>query len=172
MRDIAKLNKSSVASIYNHFASKDDLLLAIAERYFSEYMDLMRAAATSPGTSLDRLLRIVQLIHGYAAAHYNEFASLFHDARHVGHTDSLTPVLEWRRECVTMITDVVAAGTSDGSIRSDIEPAAVVSIVSYCSTGLLDQWRTAAFVDPFTERSLNTLLTVLSDGLRPPAAAD
>jgi AcrR family transcriptional regulator len=38
MRDIAKANDSSVATLYNHFASKDALMLAIGQRFYPAFL--------------------------------------------------------------------------------------------------------------------------------------
>jgi len=55
MRKIARQVGCSVSSIYEHFASKDQLVHALIDEGFQRWYDIVLEAAGAPGTALQRL---------------------------------------------------------------------------------------------------------------------
>ena len=86
MRDIAKVNDSSVATLYNHFTSKDALFLATCQRFFDLFLPHLEEIVESPGDGLTRLLAMVEQTFADGCAYRYEFLALSHDRRHVGTT--------------------------------------------------------------------------------------
>ena len=60
VRDLAHAVDVEPASLYYHFPSKQDLLLAVFDRFLDSIIDMMRAASIGPGTHQERLAEIVR----------------------------------------------------------------------------------------------------------------
>lgn len=58
MNRIAEKCEYSVGTIYLHFASKEDLLLALVTRLFEDYVDLVRRAGAWQSRSRDRMFAV------------------------------------------------------------------------------------------------------------------
>ncbi len=167
MRDIARENDSSVATLYNHFPSKDALMLAIGERFYASFVRDLRAAAGTEGDGLTRLMAMLGAAYDNGRRHRFEFLALSHDTRHVALADGLAPLVAWRNECVQLWQDVLREGMDDGSIAHHLDPLGAVWIIFYAITGILEDARSATFAT--VEDPLGTLCALLSEGLRPRA---
>jgi AcrR family transcriptional regulator len=166
MRDIAKANGSSVAALYNHFESKDDLLLAVGERFFAVFTPQLYAAADSPGDGLARLHSMLRVTFDAGVAYRPEFLTISRDNRHIAMTPKLVPLITKRDECVAVWDRVLQQGMEDGSIRERLETAAVIWIVFSAVTGMLDENRAAEFAGA-VEDPLDCLSDLLTQGLKP-----
>lgn len=167
MRDIAKANGSSVAALYNHFASKDDLLLAVGERFFAVFMDRLESAVARPGDGLARFLSMVHVAFTEACSYGNEYLTISRDNRHIALTPELAPLIEARNVCVTLWDRVLREGMQDGSIQAGLDPPAVIWIVFSAVTGMVDVNRARSFAGTFREDPLQCLSDLLRDGLKP-----
>ncbi len=166
MRDIAKANGSSVATLYNHFASKDALMLGVAERFYTPFIQQLRAAATADEPGLTRMTNMVHVTFTVGGIYRDEFMALSQDRRHVAGTPELRPLAVARNACVELWRHALLDGIADGSVDSGIDPAAVIWIVFASLTGLVDNMGaveyTGAVVDP-----AGSLCRLLTGGLSP-----
>ncbi|HEU4559999.1 MAG TPA: TetR/AcrR family transcriptional regulator [Longimicrobium sp.] len=80
MRKIARQVGCSVSSIYEHFASKDQLVHALIDEGFQRWFDVVSAAAEEPGTPLQRLEAHCRLYveFGLANPEFYEIMYLYH----------------------------------------------------------------------------------------------
>ncbi len=76
LRDVARAAGVSHGAPYHHFASLNDLLVAVAERGFVILGDAMAAAVAVPDTR-ERLLRVAQAYVDCARAHPERFRLMF-----------------------------------------------------------------------------------------------
>jgi TetR/AcrR family transcriptional regulator, cholesterol catabolism regulator len=167
MRDIAKANGSSVAALYNHFASKDDLLLAVGERFFSVFVQHLETTAAAPGDGLSRFLSMVRMTFSDGCTYRNEYLTISRDNRHVSTAPELAPLVNARNSCVAIWDRVLREGMQEGSIQPGLDPAAVIWIVFSAVTGMVDVDRAATFTGAFTQDPYRSLSTLLTEGLRP-----
>ncbi|HEX4015297.1 MAG TPA: TetR/AcrR family transcriptional regulator [Frankiaceae bacterium] len=167
MRDIARANGSSVAALYNHFASKDDLLLAVGERFFGSFIERLESVANRPGDGLTRFLSMLRVAFTDANRHGNEYLSISRDNRHIALTPELAPLIQSRNACVALWDRVLHEGMQDGSIQADLDPPAVIWIVFSTVTGMVDVTRAKSFAGIFREDPLQCIADLLRDGLRP-----
>jgi TetR/AcrR family transcriptional regulator, cholesterol catabolism regulator len=167
MRDIAKANGSSVAALYNHFASKDDLLLAVGERFFSVFVQHLETTAAGSGDGLSRFLSMVRITFSDGCTYRNEYLTISRDNRHVATAPELAPLVSARDSCVAVWNRVLRDGMRDGSIQPGLDPAAVIWIVFSAVTGMVDVERASAFTGTFTQDPFQSLSTLLTDGLKP-----
>jgi AcrR family transcriptional regulator len=63
MQDLFAESGLSAGAVYRYFASKDDVIFAIAEQNLAEVMDVVRGAATRPGiTVADAIAEVLDLL--------------------------------------------------------------------------------------------------------------
>jgi AcrR family transcriptional regulator len=167
MRDIAKANDSSVATLYNHFASKDALMLAIGQRFYPPFLRDMQTAASADTDGLTRLLTMASIAYAHCRRSRNEFLTLSHDVRHVRLTEALAPMIAWRDQSVVIWRRVLDEGMDDGSIQKAIDPAVIIWILFYSITGILEDSRSADYAALVDGDPIATLTALVSDGLRP-----
>jgi len=167
MRDIAKANGSSVAALYNHFSSKDDLLLAVGERFFSAFIGHLETTAAGPGDGLSRFVSMLRITLDDGCTYHNEYMTISRDNRHIAMASELAPLLHARNACVAIWDRVLRDGMQDGSIHPGLDPGAVIWIVFSAVTGMVDMDRAAAFTGAVTQDPFQSLSALLSHGLIP-----
>ena len=173
MRDIAKANDSSVATLYNHFTSKDAILLAIADRYFGVFEPLLEEASNQPTDGHTRLVDMVRLSIVEGLRYRPEFVSLSQDKRHIRLSPELAPLVEAYRRCMKIWYRVFTEGMKDGSVRSDLNPSTTIWIALYAITAVIDDnLHVNEAVDGDVESPLPTICGLFSGGLRPPVRRD
>jgi TetR/AcrR family transcriptional regulator, cholesterol catabolism regulator len=163
MRDIAREHNSSVAALYNHFDSKDDLLLAVGERFFSVFIRRLEESADAPGDGLTRLQAMLQVSFSVGREYRNELLSISRDSRYIRTTSALAPLIAARDACIAIWDRVIRQGMQDGSVRSGLDTDGVLWIVFSAITGILVPGITEEDIrDP-----LKCVTEVLTEGLRP-----
>ncbi len=163
MRDIARDHNSSVAALYNHFDSKDDLLLAVGTRFFSAFMRRLEESANTPGDGLTRLQAMLQVSFSVGREYRNELLSISRDVRYIRTTPALAPLTAARDACIAIWDRVLKQGMQDGSVRSGLDTDGVLWIVFSAITGILLPGVTEEVIrDP-----LRCVSDVLTEGLRP-----
>jgi len=167
MRDIAKTNGSSVATLYNHFAGKDALMLAIGERFYSIFIRELENASEAPADGLTKILNMVKITYDTASRFRSEYLTLSHDTRHVALTEALAPLVAWRNQCVRLWRQVLDEGMQDGSVQTRVDPAAITWVVLYAITGILEDTRTEELAASVIGDPIISLSGLLSEGLRP-----
>ncbi len=164
MRDIAKVNNSSVATLYNHFTSKDALFLATCQRFFDLFLPHLEELVKAPDDGLTRLLAMVELTFADGCVYRYEFLALCHDLRHLGTTAELLPLVSARNRCVDLWNQVLKEGMRDGSIRGGLDTGSIVWIIFSSVTGILDnlfdEFAGSVLPDP-----LKALISLLRHGL-------
>jgi AcrR family transcriptional regulator len=117
MRDIARSAGGSLAGLYHHFATKEEILFAISAGAFDTVISGAEAALARGGTPEERLARFVDNHLGYFAGHLTEMKVLSHES------DSLTgerrrEIQERKRHYVELAEQVLSglgeSGTQNG----------------------------------------------------------
>jgi AcrR family transcriptional regulator len=167
MRDIAKANDSSVATLYNHFASKDALMLAIGQRFYPPFLHDMTSAAAADADGLSRLLDMTNVAYQHCRRLRYEFLTLSHDVRHVRLTEALAPMIAWRNQSVVLWRRVLDEGIADGTIQRGVDPGVLIWILFYSITGILEDSKSADYAALTASDPIATLSALVSEGLRP-----
>lgn len=127
----------SLRSFYHHFATKDDLLLALIEESVRRYIAEMRPKieATDGPVEKLRVLLNASFRDRYSGDRASRGMVLFHwhlaEARTAEFVDTLAPQ-------VALITEILAEGAAAGVFRSDIPVAVQATLVSHTLLSLLD----------------------------------
>lgn len=171
MRDLAKANDCSVATLYNHFPNKEALLLAIGQRLFTVVIADLRVGVNAPTDGLTRLAHMVQVTVADCFRYRAEFLSFTHDRRHVRTTPELYPLVEAQNTCIGLWRRVLTEGMRDGSIRNDVDADAAIRVLLSVITGIVDADRPPQLAlteaGPDLAGEVPSLISILIDGLRP-----
>jgi AcrR family transcriptional regulator len=165
MRDIAKINNSSVATLYNHFTSKDALFLATCQRFFDLFLPHVEQIVNAPDDGMTRLLAIVEQTFADGCVYRYEFLALSPDRRHWGMAPELIPLVSAHDRCVDLWRRVLEEGMHDGSIRRGLDIDSIVWIVFSSVTGILDDNLFHEFAGAVLPDPLKALISLLRHGL-------
>jgi AcrR family transcriptional regulator len=137
VQEVVERSGMSLRSFYHHFATKDDLLLAVIEETIRRYVDGIRAevaAAASPSDQLAVLLR--RMFRGDES---DDPASrglvLFHwhlaDTRTDEFAQTLQPQLQ-------LIESIIRGGVEAGEFRTDLPVEAMAALVNATVLSMLE----------------------------------
>ena len=171
VRDLAQAVGVEAASLYYHFPSKQDVLLAMFERFMDDMVDMLRAASVGPGTPTERLRDVVR-------RHV-----LFHVARakeaFISHSElrSLTPanrsaIIAKRDLYEWMLRALLEAGVRDGSFEIADVQVTSTAILMMCS-GVSDWFTEGGRLSPdaVAERYVDLVMRLVRRGTAPAQGA-
>jgi len=127
-------------ALYHHFGSKDKLVEEVYKEAVRRHAERV-IAASQTGTGRDRLRGLIDAtarLYGSGTPFYKLLLRLHVEAG--SSRPYLAPIaLRVQRRQRAYMTELVAAGQADGSIRGDVDPAAVGDTVNAALQGLLVQ---------------------------------
>ena len=134
-REIAKRLNMSATAMYPHYASKEELLYAIALDGHSSLLRVLREAnddAVAAGRNHTDKLRAVVAVFATWLAENRKQARVVHYELH-----GLTPahhraITALRRQTNTLLADIVTGGVSAGEFHVDAVDEVVMAISSLC----------------------------------------
>jgi len=121
IRDVGRKVGSSLAGMYYYFSSKEDLLYQIQDRTFGSLLATQERIAAEPGTSEERLRRLLIGHLSFFARHPNEIKLCTSELKALT-GEYYRKVEELRRRYYHLVADVVAA-LMNGSARKARESA-------------------------------------------------
>ncbi|MCC6142298.1 MAG: TetR/AcrR family transcriptional regulator [Candidatus Hydrogenedentes bacterium] len=113
------------SAVYRHFANKDELLAAVLDLVRSRLQANVMAAS---GQTPDALECLPRLLMGQAELiRENEgiLRVIFSEELHNGHPDRKARVREMVTGYLKRLTEIIARGQQEGSIRADVDPTTV-----------------------------------------------
>lgn len=131
-RDIANEVGLSPASLYVHFASKEELLYVIAlagHRYVNGLVDEALAVSDDPAEQLGELVQ--RCVAGHLERHRVALV-INNEIERLG-PDHQAEILAMRAEVTARIIEVLTRGTADGVLSVDDPQAAAVAVSSLIS---------------------------------------
>ncbi|WP_051267262.1 TetR/AcrR family transcriptional regulator [Nakamurella lactea] len=166
MRDIAAGSGMRAASLYNHYANKEALLLAIGRRYFAAMLPALRDAAASTDQPIDRLRAMIAAASTVGSTHRFEHLTMVGEVRTFGRSPDLAELIAAGQQCRDVWHRVLKQGRRSGELRSDVSPAAATWLIFTSITGLVDPGYRADALGDRSARSVAAMTKVLIDGLR------
>jgi AcrR family transcriptional regulator len=137
VQEVVDRSGMSLRSFYHHFATKDDLLLALIEESVRRYVAEMRPKldATEGAVAKLRLVVDTSFQDRHVANRASRAMVLFHwrlaEARTAEFVATLAPQAQ-------MITEILQQGVETGVFRTDIPVPVLASLVSHTLLSLLD----------------------------------
>lgn len=134
MRDIAGSVGIRQSAIYNHFPSKQHLLVDLMESHMQRLLDAMRGAVGKSGTPIERLTAFSRF---HVTYHIDQPADVFlayMELRSLG-DEGRAAVIPLRDKYERTLRDILEAGAKDGSF-SIAEPAVTTRAILAMLTGV------------------------------------
>jgi len=130
-RDIASRAGLSPAGVYVHFSSKEDLLHALSHTGHEAARDLVRTAASGPGTAGDRLSRVMSSFSRWHADHHEVARVVQYEFPHLtpAHRDD---VLTLRKQIDAIVRAVLRDGVDAGELSVDNIADTALALMSLC----------------------------------------
>ena len=130
-RDIASRARLSPAGVYVHFSSKEDLLHALSHTGHEAALDLVKGAASGPGTAAERLARIMSSFARWHADHYEVARVVQYEFPHLTpeHRDD---VLALRKQIDALVRTVLQDGVDAGELSVDNVQDTTLALMSLC----------------------------------------
>jgi AcrR family transcriptional regulator len=150
MSQIAAAAGIGRATLYKYFPDVESILLAWHERQITDHLRQLTAIRDQTDSPDRRLEAVLQAYaHNAFGRHDTELGALLHRGTHLAAA---------QKHLHDLITELVAAGAQDGSLRDDVAPA---ELASFCLHAL-----TAASGSP-SKAAVHRLVQVTLAGLRP-----
>ncbi|MDF1535568.1 MAG: TetR/AcrR family transcriptional regulator [bacterium] len=117
--EIAKSAGVAQGTVFHHFKSKENLLVAICDELVKEYMTGVRDAAAGPGTGWEALERVLNFSQSFRKVRYGSIVVAFRETRVLDKEDEdlykyfcglMGQIIEIKSQCIER-------GIADGSIR-------------------------------------------------------
>ncbi len=135
--EVVERSKTSLRSFYQHFATKDELLLALIDRIMSESTERWRAeTAELPATTA--LRRLIERLSAPASSSTQEginrgltfYNGYLEESRPREYARVLEPLHD-------LIRDIVRRGVAEGEFRSDIDAGTAAAITMQTALGAM-----------------------------------
>jgi AcrR family transcriptional regulator len=135
---IAREAGIAVGTVYRHFESKEDLLVAVLREINERWLEKARVISSPPGTALERIMRLAEA----SVAHNRESRLL--NAIWTRDTDViLAPLLDdlhaWvSKQSLAMVSEILSDGVDEGTLR-DLDPDKAGYILFILGRSTFDQ---------------------------------
>jgi AcrR family transcriptional regulator len=135
--EVVERSKTSLRAFYQHFATKDELLLALIDKIMSEATERWRAE-TSSMTAAEALRRLLDRISAPAVSStqegINRGLTFYNDHLEESRPREFARVLE---PLHALVRDILRRGIADGTFRADLDVDVSAAIVMQMALGAL-----------------------------------
>lgn len=161
--EIAERADVARATVFNHFAEKQELLSAYLARRRQELVDLLRREARADVGADQQLYDALDLMATFNERNVAEARELIGAWWRSGGTTAREP------HTGVVLAEVIAAGQRTGEFRSEIDPALVGRLLLDAYAGLLLRWVSTPEERPFPLRdALRQICGVILNGISTP----
>jgi AcrR family transcriptional regulator len=166
MRDIADATGILAGSLYHHFASKDELLLEIMEKFNEDILRDMHAVLDDEDDPVVRITNLIQLALRYITERQDEARILNNDAHYIASSPALASIAEGNREAEALWISELRKGVKSGALRSELEPKVAYATIMGAIFSALRWYQPSGRISPkkFTQLVSDQLLR----GILPP----
>ncbi len=166
MNDIVAESRLSKGALYNHFESKEALLLAIHERQVEKTLGQLVASFPEDATPIQKLRMLGDLVFASNAHFPREFLTMNTEFFVIAsRTPSLASGLKRRYRGVHgFIKGIIEEGVESGVFKNDVSPEQVAAILFAAADGLNLHYATAG-VDFDWRQTEGAFLDLVLNGL-------
>ncbi|MCA9733789.1 MAG: TetR/AcrR family transcriptional regulator [Deferribacteres bacterium] len=141
MDEVAKEAEFSKGTLYLYFKSKEDLYLAITTRALNLLEHTFRSAIAKGRTGLEKVRSIGESYIGFATEYPDYFnAMVYYESNDVDLKDSEGNAQACEiqgMKTLQVVAEAIMIGMQDGSIRDDLDPMLVATVLWGNSTGMI-----------------------------------
>jgi TetR/AcrR family transcriptional regulator, cholesterol catabolism regulator len=161
--EIAERADVARATVFNHYAEKQELLTAYLARRRQELVGLLRRETRADLSARQQLYDALDLLATFNERDVAESRELIGAWWRSGGTTTRDP------HTGVVLAEVIAAGQRNGEFRSEIDPALVGRLILDAYAGLVLRWVSAAQERPFSLRdALHQIGEIILDGISKP----
>jgi TetR/AcrR family transcriptional regulator len=169
VREIVELANVTKPALYYHFGSKEGIIRAILDEAIREFVAVIDRAATSPGTTRERLVRLYDSLTALFAQHV-PIARVAHGIFH-GPAEG-APAFDFSgfdRALLGALGRIFEDGLKAGDVKP-VDPAdaalALMGIIGMCAARHLHPQ-----LPPLSQERLHRVLDIVCDGILVPTTA-
>lgn len=137
--DVAKKQELSKGAIYIYFGSKEELFAAVFESYMGRRLNLLKQAAGSEGSAIERLEKVLDQFIGLLAQHDDWWGRLWSEfyleGPRIGSVRGLMGQLE--EQLYALVYDLLATGQTSGELKANLDIASITTILLATCDGLI-----------------------------------
>jgi TetR/AcrR family transcriptional regulator, cholesterol catabolism regulator len=138
VRDIAARCDLVVASLYSHFASKNEMLAELVVQYYAALLPEVDRIMATELDGLDKLLAMVQATLEVSLSRRLGFLALFNEWKQVAEAKQITSLVTDRDRCMEMTRAALRQGMADGSVRPDLDIDATLLVIVSGIAGIVE----------------------------------
>jgi AcrR family transcriptional regulator len=142
VRSLLARSKLSLRTFYQHYESKDELILALYEDLMRQFIDDLRADVMAPKKPLDQLERFCRSFLDRAAESMSvggRVLTIYHLNLEIERPSDIVKSLEPQ---MNLLIEILESCVEAGVVRQDLNPAQMALLLS---TTLMSQAQMAAF---------------------------
>ncbi|MBC7921584.1 MAG: TetR/AcrR family transcriptional regulator [Ferruginibacter sp.] len=134
--DIAAEAELGKGTLYRHYRSKEDILLAINEQALQELHHQFSKAVEGAGSGLEKILRLNRSYYAFVVANpaYFGFIAFFESPFT---STNAAVVYEMTNAIHILVMELVELGMQDGSIRTDLKTNLIADTIWTGSYGIM-----------------------------------
>lgn len=156
IRDIAKAADISIAALYRHIGSKDELLFRITQTRMQELFDHFEANLTSGGSASERLANAIAVYIAYISKNHRYINLVYRETKALDE-QARSRIYETERRFMKLWEQIISDGVASGEfVDVDVNLAANLSYFA-CTVWALRYWS----IGDRTEADVRDLLTTL-----------
>ena len=166
MRDIAEATGILAGSLYHHFASKEELLFEIMQKFNDDILRDMHAVIDNEDDALVRIVNLIQLALRYITERRDEARIMTNDAHYIAASPALAPIADGFRQAEALWIQELRKGVASGALRPDLDPKIAYGTLLGAIFSSLRWYRPGGGIRPrqFTEHVSEQLLRgILND---------
>jgi AcrR family transcriptional regulator len=141
MDDVAEAAELSKGTLYLYFKSKEELFTVITCRALTLLKSMFEKAVNQPITGIEKVRAIGEAYYRYSQKYSDYFHMILHyESSQLDQSAQQAFLQECHRygqEVMKVVTDAVASGVNDGSMRSDLDPLRTAFLLQGLSTGII-----------------------------------
>jgi AcrR family transcriptional regulator len=167
VQEIVERSQMSLRAFYQHFGSKDELLLALFEEVIRSFITRLRADVERYDDPVARMEAVVTGLFSNvegSASPSTRALTLYHLRLAESHPNEFAHALAPQ---VELVLEIIEAGVAGGQFRQDIEPRQLAMIVMQCLVSAL-QMNVLGIHMTGVEVAAADLCGFCLSGLRPP----
>ncbi len=167
MNDIVSESGLSKGAIYNHFKSKEELIIAIYDWFIQRTLEQLKTMLEAESTATRKLELIGEVAFVATADRPRAFQAMnFEFIVAASRMEALAPRIEARyRETIGLLRDTIQGGVDSGEFRCDVDVGEVASIIFAAADGLTFHFATSG-VSFDWGRMNRVLLDLVLNGIR------
>ncbi len=138
VQELVERSKMSLRSFYQHFASKDDLLLAVLEEAIRRFVESLRADIEAQTDPLEQLRIYVTSFYGAGQRSDRQASAALSRYLLMLTSDEPSELARVLAPQVALLSRIVDAGVSAGRFRQDVSSSSLTILVTQTLTSAVE----------------------------------